>query len=103
MAQKELQRLLRAILRQLHGKHETVTLSAFPFSSSQAGEDTSQIEEAIQMLMVLQRKAEDRFQLSHIEGFPGDLTELGAILRHVSFIVTFLFEKTKYESLSHSN
>ena len=36
------------------------------------------------MMMDLQRKAEDRFQLSHIEGYPGDLSELGAILRHVS-------------------
>ncbi len=56
--------------------------------SSQAGEDTAQIEEALQMLLALQRKAEDRVQLAHITGFPGDLEQLGAILRHVSIRAT---------------
>ena len=36
------------------------------------------------MLINLKKQADDSLLLGRIEGYPGDLTDLGPILRHVS-------------------
>ena len=52
--------------------------------TAQAKQDYSRLEEAIQMLLELKKQANDELTLSRIEGYPGDLADLGAIFRHVS-------------------
>ena len=47
-------------------------------------------EQAIKMLLELQRKAEDENALKRIVGYPGDLNALGSILRHVGLALTDL-------------
>merc|ERR1712142_476110 len=82
-------------------------LKDFMKYSSNAGEDLKPLQDAVQMLMDLKRKAEDLRLLRSIVGYPGDLSKLGSLLRHDDFIVwkgesdgkgkerhLFLFENT---------
>ena len=52
--------------------------------SSKAGDDCMQLGKAIQMLLDLKKQADDMLTLGRIHGYPGNLDDLGPILRHVS-------------------
>ena len=51
--------------------------------SARGGDEVDKAEEAIKMLLELQRKAGDDSALMRIVGYPGDLAALGPINRHV--------------------
>ncbi|XP_064598576.1 muscle M-line assembly protein unc-89-like isoform X2 [Liolophura sinensis] len=50
--------------------------------SCRAGEDSKDIEAAIHMLSEILRRIEDVKLLRTVEGFPGDLSSLGTLIRH---------------------
>ena len=52
--------------------------------TAKAQQDTGRLEQAIEMMMDLKRQADDLSTLDRITGYPGDLSLLGPILRHVS-------------------
>ncbi len=52
--------------------------------STKASENCSQLEEAVKMLMDLKKQIDDLELIERIQGYPGQLNDLGPILRHVS-------------------
>ncbi|XP_064646398.1 twitchin-like isoform X5 [Lineus longissimus] len=55
--------------------------------TSRAGEKVPRLEDAIAMVMKIPQNAEDRLLLESIEEFPGDLLNMGNLIRHDDFIV----------------
>jgi len=56
--------------------------------TAKAQQDTGRLEQAIAMMMELKKEADDLSTLDRITGFPGDLSELGPVYRHVSHSFT---------------
>ena len=52
--------------------------------TAKAQQDTGRLEQAIEMLMDIKKQADDLSTLDRITGYPGDLSLLGPIYRHVS-------------------
>ncbi len=57
--------------------------------STKAGESCTQLEEAVKMLMDLRKQIDDLELLERIQGYSGQLSDLGSILRHVRMPVLF--------------
>ena len=62
-------------------------------------QDYSKLEEAVEMLLELKKQADDQQTLSRIEGYPGDIAELGPILRRVSSVCLCGFVKSVFNRL----
>ena len=52
--------------------------------TAKAEQNTGKLEQAIEMMMELKKQADDLSTLDRITGYPGDLSLLGPIFRHVS-------------------
>ena len=52
--------------------------------TAKAEQDTGRLEQAIEMIMDLKKQADDLSTLDRITGYPGDLSLLGPVYRHVS-------------------
>ena len=52
--------------------------------TAKAEQDTGRLEQAIEMMMQLKKHADDLATLDRLVGYPGDLSLLGPIYRHVS-------------------
>ena len=54
-----------------------------PFSLA-ANQDCSKLEEAIKMLHELKKRAQNDAHIARVQGYKGDLSALGPVIRHVS-------------------
>ncbi|XP_013419361.1 titin-like [Lingula anatina] len=53
--------------------------------TARAGADCSKLEEAHDMLGAILKQADDKYHRDQIEGYPGDLADLGNMVRHDDF------------------
>ena len=54
--------------------------------SSRLGDETADLQRALELMQTLPQRATDTKFISSIEGFKGNLFKLGRLLRHVSYI-----------------
>jgi len=59
--------------------------------TAKAQQSTGKLELAIEMLMDLKKQADDLSSLDRITGFPGDLSSLGPLYRHVSYSLVYSY------------
>jgi len=59
--------------------------------TAKAEQHTGRLEQAIEMIMDLKKQADDLSTLDRITGYPGDLSLLGPIYRHVSQLLSLCF------------
>jgi hypothetical protein len=64
--------------------------------SSQLGEDTSDLQKALELMLGVPHRANDIKFISSIEGYHGNIHKLGRLLRHVSTFRTIYTAKILY-------
>lgn len=62
-----------------------LTMVAWDRCSRQAGSDVSRAQQAVEMLLDLKRHAHDASLIQRIDGYAGDLSSLGPVLRNVRY------------------